>query len=194
MTFLDRLKAQDIARTEDVQILLDAELAEQRDALLAKLEQDDGDERLARKSKAAKVREQLDELERAAADALVTLRFRRLPGRLWGELAMKFPPRPEVALDRLYGYNVDGLCMAAAMYRRPAKEGGEPGPAYAFRIEDGAEVPLTNEEWFTLFDVVSGSDFRAICDVVWLLNDYGPAEKREAAVKASGATARSDKK
>jgi hypothetical protein len=194
-TFLDRLKAQDIARTDDVQILLDAELAEQRDALLAKLEEDDGDERLARSSKTKKIRVELKMLELQAADALVTLRFRRLPGRVWGELADRFPPRAQVPIDRQFGYNLDGLCMAAAMYRRePDEPGGEPGPAYGFRLEDGTEVPLSTEEWHELFDRVSGSDYRAIRDTVWLLNDFGPRQQREAAVKVSGATARSDKK
>jgi hypothetical protein len=195
LSFLDQLKAQDVARTAEVQILLDADIAEERDALLAQFETADDDVRLSRKSPAEKIAEQIRALEESAQDALVTFRFRRLPGRIWGELALRFPPRPEVALDKLYGYNIDALCMAAAAYRRPPeKDGGEPGPAYAWRIEDGVEVSMSTEEWMTLFDVIAGSDFRAIADAIWTLNEYGPAQQREAAVKASGATARSAKK
>jgi len=190
MSFDDQITAaKAVVRSQDVQVLLDIDLADERDRLIEAISEASEDGRLTRKSKAGELREQLEGLQGKIADAAVTLRFRRLPGRVWGEIASAHKPREGYELDVAYGYNIDAVCVNAILYRR-----NETGPAYAFRVEDGVEVELTEDQWFDLFDAVSGGEFRDICIAVLTLNVIGPRQMREAAVKASGATARSAKK
>jgi len=181
-SFSEKLAAARAARpTKDVQVVLDGELSIERDRLLAQLENAGDDQRLGAKSEADEIRERLDALAEAAADSLVTLRFTRMPGREWAELNSHHPVRPDVPLDRHFGYNYDALCEDAA------KRSG-------VRVEGDEVVSLTDEEWAELFDVLSGSEIGLIRDAVWSLNEYEPQQRLNTLVKGLGAATRSDKK
>ena len=187
MDFKERLAAARAARPyKDVQVVLDGVISAERERLEQELETvDDGDGRLGATSKADEIQAQLDELAEQSADALLTLRLTRLPGRDWSTLTSKCPVRPDVPIDRHYGYNYDAACEAAARYRDPA------GVVYAHRLEDGEPVEISDDEWADLFDVLSGSDIGKIRDAVWALNEYDPEQRLNALVKGSGAASRS---
>jgi hypothetical protein len=178
-------KARANVPTKDVTVVLDGDTNE-RDRLEAELEAADDDTRLASKSPADEIRERLAELE--ATGSVETLRFTRLPGKDWSVLTSLHPVRPDVMIDRHYGYNFDAVCEAAARFRDKS------GRAYGARLEDGIPVELTNHEWSELFDVLSGSDIGKIRDAIWALNEYEPEQRRQALVKGSGAATRSDAK
>lgn len=182
-TFAEKLAAAHRARpTKDVQIILDADLAAERDGLLAELEASEGQElRLGEVDPSDDLKRRLESLTVAASDALVTLRFTRMPGREWSELTSKNPVRPDVAIDRHYGYNYDMVCELAA-----AKSG--------VRVEDGDEIPLSGDEWEALFSALSGNEVGEIRDAVWALNEWEPQQRIQALVKASGAATRSASK
>lgn len=181
-TFAEKLAAARAARpSKDVQVILDGEISQERERLLAELKTADTEQRLASMSPAEDIEERLQALTEAAQDALITLRFTRLPGREWAALTSKHPVRPDVPIDRHYGYNYDAVSEAAA-----AESG--------VRAEGDEEIPLTSEEWAELFDVLSGADIEDIRDAVWALNEWEPNQRLQALVKASGAATRSDSK
>lgn len=187
MNFKEQLAAARAARPfKDVQVVLDGVVSAERERLEKELETaDDGDGRLGATSKADEIQTQLDELAEQAADSVVTIRLTRLPGRDWSNLTSKCPVRPEVAIDRHYGFNFDAACEAAARYRDTS------GVAYGARLEDGEPVDITDDEWDALFDVLSGNDIGKIRDAVWALNEHEPEQRLNALVKGFGAAARS---
>lgn len=186
-TFGERLAAAREARpTRDVSVILDGAISAEKDRLEEELENvDTGDMRLGTISPAEKIQQRLSELTEESADSIVTIRLTRLPGRDWSTLTSKCPPRPDVPLDTHYGYNYDAVCEASARYRDPK------GAAYGHRLEDGEPVDITDEEWDDLFSVLAGNDIGKIRDAVWTLNEYEPAQRLAALVKASGAATRS---
>lgn len=182
-TFAEKLAAAHRARpSKDVKIILDADLASERENLLAEIEALQGREmRLGEVDPADELRGRLEALTDAALDALVVLRFTRLPGREWAALTSKNPVRADVPIDRHYGYNYDAVCEAAAM-----KSG--------VRVDGDEELPLTTQEWDELFGALSGNEVGEIRDAVWALNEWEPQQRIQALVKASGAATRSDSK
>lgn len=187
MNFKEQLAAARAARPyKDVPVVLDGAVSDERERLEKELENvDDGDSRLGATSEADEIRAKLDEIAEQAVDSIVTLRLTRLPGRDWSNLTSKCPVRPDVAIDRHYGYNYDAACESAARYRDPA------GAAYGHRLENGEPVDLSDDEWDDLFDVLSGSDISKIRDAVWELNEYEPQQRLNELVKGSGAASRS---
>lgn len=189
-TFGEKLAAAREARpTKDVQIILDGELSKERERLLAEIDSADDEQRLGVKSSKDELKDRLVKLQEMAQDSLVTLRFTRLPGRDWAALTSRHPVRPDVPIDRHYGYNYDAVCEEAAALS-------------GVRIEDDVEVPMIVEakttsnpnptnEWAELFDVLSGSEIASIRDAVWALNEWEPQQRIEALVKGSGAATRS---
>lgn len=190
-TFAEKLAAARAARPhKDVQVVLDGAISAEQERLEADLETvDHGDVRLGVKSKSEEIQERLDEIAAESADSLETIRVVRLPGRDWSNLTSKCPVRPDVPIDRHYGYNYDAACEAAVRYRDP-----KTNEVFAFRLEDGEPVEVTDDEWAELFAVLSGSDISKIRDAVWSLNEYDPAQRLDALVKGSGAAMRSDAK
>lgn len=186
-TFGERLAAAREARpTRDVQVILDGEIAAEKERLEEELgNADTGDDRLGVASPSQKIQGRLDELTAESADSIVVIRLTRLPGRDWSNLTSKCPPRHDVPIDTHYGYNYDAVCEASARYRDPK------GVAYGHRLEGGEPVEITDEEWDDLFSVLAGNDIGKIRDAVWTLNEYEPAQRLAALVKASGAATRS---
>jgi hypothetical protein len=107
-------------------------------------------------------------------DELVTLRFTELKGMEWAEVTARSPARADATIDRRYGYNVHGAAAIAA-------------PKSGKRVDGDELVPLSESEWRDLFDVLSGPDFAAIADAMFLLHEIGPSGRLAAAKKASTA-------
>lgn len=187
MTFKEQLAAARAARPfKDVVVVLDGAVSAERERLENELAGvDTSDVRMGVVSPAEEIQARLDELANASADSLLTVRLTRLPGRDWSVLTSKCQVRPDVAIDRHYGYNYDAACEAAARYRDPS------GVSYGHRLEDGEPVEIADDEWGDLFDVLSGSDIGKIRDAVWELNEFEPEQRLNALVKGSGAAARS---
>lgn len=187
MTFSEKLAAAKAARPyRDQAIILDQPISDEIAALEAELETADSDSRLASKSPAEEIQERLDELAEEGAASTETIRVYRMPGRDWVNLTSKCPLRPEVAVDRAYGYNVDAVIEAALRYRDP-----KTGATYAFRRDGDSNVEITDDEWTELFSVISGREFGLIRDAVYVLNEYEPQERLNELVKGSGAASRS---
>jgi hypothetical protein len=171
---------------KDVVVVLDGAVSAERERLEKELAAVDvSDDRMGVASPADEIQKQLDELEEQSADSLLTIRLTRLPGRDWSNLTSKCPVRPDVPIDRHYGYNYDAACEAAARYRDTSNV------AYGARLEDGEPIDISDDEWGDLFDVLSGSDIGKIRDAVWSLNEYEPEQRLNALVKGSGAASRS---
>lgn len=150
-----------------------AEITAARDAALAALTE--------------KVEALLDQREHATDGTLITFRFTQLPGQAWAEIGARHPARPDVTIDRVYGYNYHEVAKAAAVYRDDA------GAAYSERILPGAEdeppgsEEISPEQWAAIFSVISGHEFERIASAIWDLNDYSPQQRIKAAGKASRA-------
>ena len=86
--------------------------------------------------------------------------------------------------------NIDAVVHAAAKYEDPQN----PGVRYAFRLDDGAPVPLTNQQVDDLWVALSGHEVSEIRDAIFALNDYLPQVRLEALVKGFGAATRSETK
>jgi hypothetical protein len=179
-------------RTLDVVVSLDKDLSEQRAALEAEMTaaKESNDDRLSAPTAAEGVQEKLDELYALEADALVTLRFTRLPGDEWTALTQLCPPNPESYVDRFYKFGLSAVCKLAAQYR------DEAGRAYGHVVE-GDELteltvnPVTKEdpdpinEWEDIFSELSGPEFTSIVDAIYSLNVHGPTTRYNELVKIS---------
>jgi hypothetical protein len=102
---------------------------------------------------------------------LHTLRFKQMNGLAWAAAADKHPPRPDIPIDRRYGYNLRSLVLAVA-------------PDTGSRVEGDDLVALTEDEWRQLFAALPGATVGRICDAVWGINEYAPEQAVEAAKKA----------
>lgn len=191
MSFKDKLAAAKASRPfKDQPIILAEEISQEvadLEAELAGIDESDG--RLGVASRADEIRARIAELAPVAEEASEIIRVYRLPGRDWVNLTVENPPRPDVAIDTLYGYNFDAVCDAALLYRDPKTDA-----SYAFRLEDGQQVEIDREEWDDLFTIVSGREFALLRDAVYELNEYEPQSRLNELVKHSGAATRSEKK
>lgn len=125
------------------------------------------------------IQEQIAAAE-AEADALregtvVTLRFDRLPGNQWAEIAARHPARLDVVVDRISGYNYQATAREAA-----------PLCGYVVGKDDAGEdtrEDLTPEDWVKLWPILSGRETEQIQNSLWELNDWNPRKKIERAKK-----------
>jgi hypothetical protein len=182
-TFSERLAA---AKTQprskrDITITLDLGFSEQRAKLLEQIEaaksgKEDDDPRLGSKPVLVRLQEQVDQLMAEAAETLVTLRFRRLPGDLWAEITARNPLRLDAVIDRTYGYNMQGVCKAAAPLSGVRLEGDEEFPLTVFTPTGDDDRPSI-DEWADLFETISGHEFGLIMDAIYELNEYEPSTR-----------------
>lgn len=181
-------------------IILDQDVASEREQLIEALGNaetlDKGDTRLgaANDTHAAPIRQALEALTATLRDALVKVRFVRLPGEKWADLTTQFIARPDFEMDRYYGYNIDAVVRAAAAFQHPDTQ-----EQFSFRVEQdagGAEVlePISDAQWNVLFDVLTGAEVSDIRDAVWGLNEFEPSSRIEALVKDFGVATRSETK
>jgi len=189
MSFSEKLAAAKAAprKFEDVDVLLDTELAEARSALQEALDdhkrRTEGDQRLtAVDAEAAEIQKQLDELIEKSRESIVTLRFYRLPGDAWANIQSHCPARLGVPMESDptfgYGYNMQQATKLAAPY----VDGR--GQIYAGRVEGDEVVPLQYRaktaddpgvnEWDDLFSVISGAEQARIESTVYYLNVAEP--------------------
>lgn len=186
--FSERLAAAKAAPrpTKDVQVLLDDDLAAKREALQNEIDavraESENDPRLTGVNPTeGKLQKKLDALLKASDEALVTLRFTRLPGDKWADITARCPVRVDAPIDRQYGYNMQAASMIAA-------------PLCGVRVEGDVEVPLTVtkateetpavNEWADLFTTITGHEFIRIMDAIYEMNEYAPAERINSLKKA----------
>ncbi|QKS17317.1 hypothetical protein HUN59_14840 [Curtobacterium sp. Csp2] len=179
MTFTDKLAAAKSAPrpTRDVTVALDAAVEARRKELSDELDaaRDNDDPRLAAGRNPAELQQQIDALEAEYAQALVVIRFTRLPGQEWAELTLKNPGRPDVIADTVVGnYNVHAVTRAAAV-------------ASGVIVDGDDEYQPTPDEWNDLFDTISGFEFGNVVDTVYSLNQADAQQAIEIAGKALAA-------
>lgn len=179
--FSERLAAAKSAPrpTKDVQVLLDDDLAARREALQAEIDaakaEAENDPRLTGANPTeGKIQKKLDALLKESKEALVTLRFTRLPGDKWADITARCPVRVDAPIDRQYGYNMQAASMIAA-------------PLCGVRVDGDEEIPLTVtaatedtpavNEWADLFTTITGHEFIRIMDAIYEMNEYAPAER-----------------
>lgn len=114
--------------------------------------------------------------EWATVDVLVNKKLRRfkftqMDGLDWADMGDRCPPRPTAPLDREFGYNIRLISALAAPKSGEMQDG------------DGWVKP-TDEQWTKLFRSLTGAGIRAIGDVLFYLNQWGPAQAVEEAKKA----------
>lgn len=101
-----------------------------------------------------------------------TVLYIRSDSAAWAEACVKHPPRPDVALDLQWGYNLSAVPVEVA--EKSARV-----------LEDGEEKTLTAEQWADLFEIMPGRTRRTIEANVWQLNENDPQQEIERAKKAS---------
>lgn len=118
--------------------------------------------------------EMSDPVEVAIAGSLVKLVFLRVDGKLWASQCAKYPPRPDVAIDRNYGYNFHQVVMSVT-------------PESGRLVTDDGLAEVTDDQWRGIFaeGVLSGHEFQRIADAIWQVNEWGPQQKVAALSKAS---------
>lgn len=116
----------------------------------------------------------LDSVEPVTQDVLLgekVIGVRFWPaGSAWEELTSAHPARAGVQSDIALGYNLAGVVRA---YPR------------TYLVEGDDVQAIVGEEWGELYDVLSGPDQKNLGFAVWGINEYDPAQRLEAAGKAS---------
>lgn len=199
----------------DVTVVLDRAVAEQVDALSARIaqleaEQDEktdafeaereevradqrfSDPRLgeidAREEAelgeiAAKIRTLVDERDALVEGTLVRLRFTKLPGQAWSEIASHHPARVNVTIDRIALYNYHEVAKEAAAFV------DDDGTRYGVRViedDEGNEAleTLEADQWATLLELLSGGEFERVAQALFGMNDWDPRQRANARKKA----------
>lgn len=124
-----------------------------------------------------------------------TLRFHMADGLAWADAVDHAPLRMDVALDRVYGYNLRAAIRYIAPQTGRLIVDGEERKLRVDPIDPGMtdeELAARVDEWDDLFGQLSGFDAQRITDAVWGLNERRPQLAIEAAKKArSGSRKRS---
>lgn len=112
-----------------------------------------------------------------------TLRFRQMDGMAWAAETDRHPPRPNVAIDTKFGYNIRTLTKGAAPQCGVLIVDGE---EQALRVDPfDPDEPMAERvnQWEQVFKAITGHEFKRITDAIWFLNEYGPQQAIEAAGK-----------
>jgi hypothetical protein len=149
-------------RTNTVTICLDTGISSERDALMAQLAEASkpkakANERLAQKSPATKLREEIEALEKREREHMHTLRFAKLSPLEWADVTALYSPRDGSHFDASLGYNHHAAAVHAAKIN-------------GVEIVDGEVVKLDDEDWAAILEVASGWDIENIVTVVLDLN------------------------
>ncbi|UWD83659.1 hypothetical protein NY057_05285 [Curtobacterium flaccumfaciens] len=115
---------------------------------------------------------------------LHTLRFRPMDGLAWAAETDRHPPRPNVAIDGKYGYNIRSLTKGAAPQCGVLVIDGEEHQLQVDPFDPEHPTAERVNQWEQLFKAISGYEFKRITDVIWFLNEFGPQEDIKAAGKA----------
>lgn len=105
---------------------------------------------------------------------LVEIVFERVDGKLWASQCAKYAPRPDVPIDRNYGYNFHQVVISVS-------------PESGRLVTDDGLLPLDDDQWRGIYaeGVLSGHDFQRVADAIWQVNEWGPQQKVAALSKAS---------
>lgn len=98
--------------------------------------------------------------------------FYRADSAEWAEVTSRHPARPKTLIDLRYGYNFHAVCKEIA-------------PSTGRLLEGGDETVLDATSWKDILEVISGSEFAAITDAIWALNEYDPEQRVKQLKKAS---------
>ena len=101
-------------------------------------------------------------------------RFYALDGEKWSEIIAFCPARLGSAIDRRYGYNFQQAARMAA-------------PLCGRLVDQGAEIPITDDQWDDLFKRLKGHSIKLIHSAIWELNEYDPEVRVATAKKDSAA-------
>jgi hypothetical protein len=185
--FTTRLAAAKAAapRHDDVEVLIDGDLASLREELTVKVaaaratSADDPRLTAPPPEDAAALEAQLNELLDASEDAIVRLRFTRMPGKDWSEIISRCPPRPDAPMDRHYGYNITAATVLAAPLcgARVVGYGTDSEHTVPLAVRPAQQDEPAVDEWADLFSVIAGSEMTLIVDAVYALNEYDPTRR-----------------
>jgi hypothetical protein len=179
--------------TATVRMVLDSELAKERNTLLKQigaanehvdeLRRQSGDRPVTPKLKKAndeilKLNEQLQALEEREREHVHTLHMTKLPGIEWNDISDKFPPRIDVQMDLDLGYNHHAVALVAAQVntvdvKEPVEEGAPLDEDATYVEVNGVThraEPLDAEDWEFIQDIASGWDIANIVQVQLNLN------------------------
>jgi hypothetical protein len=177
--------------TADVAVVLNNTLSERRAALddeLADALEIPADVRLASKSpqqiEIERIEQEIAAVDAEAAEALVTLRFTRMNPWAWAEVTAHCTMRPDVALDRKYGYNYQEVCRLVAPLSGARVEGEITVPLI---VQEATDTTPAIDEWADLWDSISGHEVIRIVDTIFFLNEF-EAENRIEQLKKALAT------
>jgi hypothetical protein len=107
----------------------------------------------------------------------VTLKFTEMDPRAWYACTMPFPPRVDIPVERMFGYNLTDAALHAAV-------------KCGVRVDGDEEVKLTPAQWGKLFKVLDREGISPIVDAIFGLNETGPLARLEAAKKAAMAASK----
>jgi hypothetical protein len=103
---------------------------------------------------------------------LYNVMFYRADSQVWAAATVKHPPRPDIDIDRRYGYNL------SAVTREISESAGRV-------VEDGEEIELTAAEWSDFWEIVAPQTARLIEVNVWHVHEHDAEQEIARAKKAS---------
>ena len=152
--------------TMTVTVCLSTKVNEERDVLMTRIREAEAKkgagDRLSMKTAVQKLREELAAVEDREREHMHVLRFTKMKGLDFANLTAQFPAREKSTLDQQLGYNHHAACLAAA------KETG-------LEVVDGADAPIDDDDWATIYDIGSGWDIENIVQANLNLNATGSA-------------------
>lgn len=101
----------------------------------------------------------------------LTFRFTEMDSREWAGHTIRALPRPNIDLDRYFGFNVTAAAESAAPYSAVLVEGDE-------------DRKLTAEQWAKLFTVMDSAGRSSVQDAVIAVNEGAALRRLEEAKKA----------
>lgn len=96
------------------------------------------------------------------------LRFTQLDSWIWAAEADRHPMRPDVTLDRTFGYNMRSLVRAIAPTCGQLFREGEPVELHILRDDKGNVI---QDDWDALFRAMSPAAVQNMCTSVFSLHE-----------------------
>ena len=197
-TFAEKVAAAKAAPRphKDVTVSLDTGGSEERERLIAERDElvlqratvQKKDQRLSQKvvtpeidARVGEIDNELAAIEARQREALITLRFYKVPGDEWAELTANHPRRRNAIVDAKYGYDMHAVCRASAI-------------KYGRTMDGETEEVRTEIEWAELWPLLGGAEHAQVCDTIYYLNEWEPADRVERLKNSSEVATASNKK